>query len=157
LRALDQLALVATLALGMLGRSGSQIGIKRPRHAVLGQAVPEDGAAVVKDYNVALADGGPQPATDHLAIEAHLLRLAREDDAAHVGQIESLGEYHAIADNLGLAGGQAAEDRRALVDCCQAIEVFGAHVGFDELVADVDAVAHAAGEGDSLTALAIFE
>src|SRR5262249_21304413 len=53
LRALDQLALVATLALGMLGRSGSQIGIKRPRHAVLGQAVPEDGAAVVKDYNVA--------------------------------------------------------------------------------------------------------
>src|SRR5262249_29078881 len=157
LRALDELALVTALPLRMLGRSRSQIGAERPRDAVLGQAVLEDSAAVIEDDDVGLAHGRPQPAADHLAVEAHLFRRTRENDAAYVGQIEALGEYHAIADNLGLAGGQSAKDRRALVDWCRAIEVFGAHVGFDELVADVDTVAHAAGEGDSLAALAILE
>jgi hypothetical protein len=60
LRALDQLALVAALPLGMLGRRRSQIGIERPLHAVLGQAVTEDGAAVVEDDDIALAVGRPQ-------------------------------------------------------------------------------------------------
>jgi hypothetical protein len=53
--------------------------------------VPEDGAGVIEDDDIALAVGRPQATADHLAIEAHLLRRAREDDAAHVGQVEALG------------------------------------------------------------------
>lgn len=66
LRAFNELALVAALPLRMLGSSSSQIRIERPHHAVLWQAVPEDGAGVVEDHDVALAEGRPQSAADHL-------------------------------------------------------------------------------------------
>jgi hypothetical protein len=67
------------------------------------------------------------------------------------------GQHHAIGDDLGLAGGEAAKDSCALVERCRAIEVLGAHASLHELVADVDAVADAASESDGLAVLAIFE
>src|SRR5262249_60845209 len=67
------------------------------------------------------------------------------------------GEHHAVGDDLDLAGGEANKDCCALVDWRRAVDVLRAHPGAHELVADMDAMTDAAGEGDGLAALAVLE
>src|SRR5262249_19146040 len=79
LGAFDQLALASALPLLMLGRRGAQIWIKGPVHTVLWQAVTEYSAGMIEDDDIGLAFGWPQTASDHLAIESHLLRGTSKD------------------------------------------------------------------------------
>src|SRR5262249_59375975 len=51
--------------------------------------MPEHGATVVENDDVGLAGSRAQAAADHLAIQSHLLRGAREDAAADVGAVEA--------------------------------------------------------------------
>jgi hypothetical protein len=72
------------------------IGGERPFDSVLGQSMLEYGAGMVEDDAIRFPFGRPQAATDHLPKQPHLFRGARERDAADVGQIEALGQHHAI-------------------------------------------------------------
>ena len=103
-----------------------------------------------------LAFGRPQHAADHLAIQAHLFRWPGQNAAADLGHVPAFGQHHAVGDDLDLAGGEAGERRVALMLGRAAVDVFTAHAGLDELVADVDAVSYADGEDHGLPALAVL-
>ena len=132
---------------GLVRRAGgSVLRIERPLDRILDEAVPEHGAAVIEHDRVGLAVGRPQHAADHLAVQAHLLGRPRQDAAADLGHVPALGQHHAIRDELDLAGCQPRERCVALGLRRRAVDVLGAHAGFDEFVAEVDRVRDVDGE-----------
>ena len=68
--------------------SGSRrlIGIERPFDAVLGESVPEHGAAVIENNCIGLIGNGRRTRPDHLPIQTHLFGGPRQDAAATSGK-----------------------------------------------------------------------
>ena len=133
---------------------GASIRIERPLDRILDEAVAEHGAAVIEHDGVGLAVGRSQHAADHLPVQAHLLRRARQDAAADFRHVPALGEHHAVRDELDLAGCQPRERGIAFWLRCRAVDVLGAHAGFDEFIAHMDRMRDVDGEGHGLPALA---
>jgi len=67
----------ALAALTMRRTFGATIRIERPCNFILDEAMAEYRAAVIEDDAVGLAIGGPQNATDHLAVQTHFARRPR--------------------------------------------------------------------------------
>src|SRR5262249_42650845 len=63
------------------------VGLKRPFDVILGQAMPKDGARVVKNDGVGLSVRRPQNATDHLPVKPHLPGRSGENAATDFGHI----------------------------------------------------------------------
>lgn len=78
--------------------------IERPFDVILDKTMSEHGPAMIEDYRVNLAGGGPQRAPNHLAIEAHLARRPGENLASDLGHIPTLGQNHAVGHQLDLTG-----------------------------------------------------
>src|SRR5262249_20840408 len=132
------------------------IGIQRPFDMVFRRTMAEDGAAVIEDDAIGLAVGRTQTASDHLAIQPHLLGRPSQDDAANIGAIETFGKYHAVGDDLDLAALDPSQYRVALLARRRAVEMLGAHASLNELVADMEGMTNAAGKSHGAPALAIF-
>jgi hypothetical protein len=133
---------------------GAEIRAQEPINSVFRQAMAEHCTAVIEDDCINFARCRPQHAADHLAEQAHLLRGSRQDAAADLGHIPAFGQYHAIADNVDLAGCEARQGRVAFVLGRSAVDVLGPHSRFIEPIAQVDRVADTGREAYGFAPLA---
>ena len=145
-------AWLVAIARGMGRILGVAIGIERPLDEILGETEPVGGAGMIDHDAVGLVRRGAQSAADHLAVKPHLLGRPRQDQAAERRHVPALGQHHAIADDLDLAGSEPRQRGVALVHRRRAVDVLGADAGGDEFVADVDRVTDAGGKADGLSA-----
>src|SRR5262249_56342852 len=99
-------------------------------------------AAVVDHDHVGLAVGGPQAASEHLAIQTHSARWPRQHDATNIGAVKTFGQDRAVGHHVDHAAAELFQDRVALVLQRRAVDVGGLHAGPDELIPDVDRVLH---------------
>src|SRR5262245_15712954 len=104
----------------------ARVKFERPLDMILGQPVTMPRAGVIENDRVRLAGRRAQHPADHLAVEAKLLRGARENAAADLRHVPPLGEHHAVAHQLGLAGAKAREDGLAVEKRGATVEVLGA-------------------------------
>ena len=66
---------------------GAAIGIERPVHPILNEAVAENGARMIEHDRISLAIGRPQNPADHLPKQTHFFRGPGENAAADFGRI----------------------------------------------------------------------
>src|SRR5262245_44070316 len=93
---------------------------------------------VIENDRIRLARRRAQYPTDHLAIEAKLLRGAGENAAADLGAIPTFGQHRAVRYHLGLAGAEPREDGLSVGERGAAVEMLGADAGTNELISNVD-------------------
>ena len=66
---------------------GAAVGIERPVHSILDEAVTENGARMIENDRVGLVRRRPQNSTDHLPKQTHFFRGPGENAATDFGRI----------------------------------------------------------------------
>src|SRR4029079_5204175 len=92
----------------------------------------------------------------HLPEQPKLLGRSSEDNAADRRKIESLGQNHAVADEIGFTRRQPPEDRVPFGLWSRTVHMLGLHARLQKFVLDVDGMSHVDAEHQGFPALRWF-